>query len=99
MKYTLKLHRDVEKQLSRIPEKQRDRLIKTMRSFRNEPRPSGCIKLDDNLYRVREGQYRIIYAIFDKELMVFECKIAKRTESTYSDLKKLLYRAISEIEK
>ena len=99
MKYTLKLHRDVEKQLSRIPTKQRERVIEAMRSLRNNPRPSGCLKLSDVLYRTREGQYRIIYAIFDKEVVVFICKVARRTETTYRDLQKLLDRAIREIEK
>lgn len=99
MRYALKLHRDVEKQLARIPEKQRERLVETMRSFRDDPRPSGSIKLDNILYRVREGRYRIIYAIFDDEVVVFICKVARRTESTYHDLRKLLDRAIREIEK
>ena len=99
MKYALKLHRDIEKQLARIPDKQRARLIETMRSLRYDPRPSGCIKLDDVLYRIREGQYRIIYAIFDDEIVVFICKVARRTETTYRDLRKLLDRAIREIEK
>ena len=99
MQYTLKLHRDVEKQLSRIPKKQRERLIQTMRSFSDNPRPNGCIKLDEHLYRVREGQYRIIYAIFDDEVVVIVCKVARRTESTYRDLKRLLERASREIEK
>jgi len=98
MKYALKLHRDVENQLSRMPAKQRERVIETMRSLRKAPRPSGCIKLSDVLYRVREGQYRIIYAIFDKEVVVFVCKVARRTETTYRDLQKLLDRALREIE-
>lgn len=99
MKYTLKLHRDVEKQLSRIPAKQRERVVETMRSLRNDPRPSGCIKLDDVLYRLREGQYRIVYAVFDDEVVVFICKVARRTETTYRDLRKLLDRALKEIKK
>ena len=99
MQYVLKLHRDVEKQLARIPTKQRERLIHTMRSFRYDPRPPGCIKLDKNPYRVREGQYRIIYALFDDEVVIIVCKIARRTEATYRDLRKLLERALREIEK
>jgi len=51
------------------------------------------------LYRVRAGQYRIIYAVFDRDVIVFICKVAKRTETTYHNLKKLLDRAIREIEK
>jgi len=99
MQYALKLHKDVEKQLARIPKKQRERLVETMRSFRDDPRPAGCIKLDNVLHRVREGQYRIIYAIFDDEVVIVICKVARRTESTYRDLRKLLDRAIREIGK
>jgi mRNA interferase RelE/StbE len=99
MQYALKLHRDVERQLARIPRKQRERLIQTMRSFSDNPRPSGCIKLDENLYRVREGQYRIIYAVFDDEVFIIVCKVARRTEATYHDLKRLLERASRELEK
>ena len=97
MSYELKLHRGVEKQLERIPKKRRERLVNTMRSLGDEPRPTGCIKLEDQLYRVRQGQYRIIYAIFDEEIIVFICKVARRTETTYRDLQKMLERAIRSV--
>jgi mRNA interferase RelE/StbE len=97
MSYTLKLHKSVEKQLERIPKKQRERLVDAMRSLREEPRPPGCVKLEDRLYRIREGQYRVIYALFDDELVVFICKVARRTEATYRDLRQLLDRADREI--
>lgn len=95
MAYTLKVHRDVEKQLQRIPKKQRERLVTTMRSLRDNPRPVGCVKLDDILYRVRQGQYRVIYAVFDKDVVVVVCKVAKRSEDTYRYLETLLDRAES----
>lgn len=91
--YELKLHRDVEKQLRRIPKKQQERVINTMRSLRENPRPSGCIKLDDVLYRVRQGQYRIIYAVFDNDVIVVICKVARRAKDTYKNLPMLLARA------
>lgn len=99
MSYELKLHRDVEKQLERIPKKQRGRVVETMRSLREEPRPTSCVKLEDQLYRIRQGQYRIIYAIFDDEVVVVVCKVARRTERTYRDLREMLDRAIQEIQK
>lgn len=95
MAYTLKIHRNVEKQLQRIPKKQRERLVTTMRSLRNDPRPAGCLKLDDTLYRVRQGQYRIIYAVFDEDVIVVVCKVARRAEDTYRNLKTLLDSAES----
>ena len=90
MERALRLHRDVEKQLQRIPKKTRERLVQTMRSLRVEPRPKGAEKLDDNLYRIRQGDYRVIYAVFDKETVIVICKVARRAESTYRDLRALL---------
>ncbi len=97
MPYELKLRRDVEKQLERIPKKQRERLVDTMRSLRQDPRPIGCVKLEDRLYRIRQSQFRVIYAIFDEEVVVFICKVVRRTESTYRDLQKMLDRAIRDV--
>lgn len=91
--YTLKIHPHVEKQLIRIPKKQRARMVETMRALCENPRPPGCVKLDNILYRVRQGQYRIIYAVFDKDVVVVICKVAKRAEDTYKNFQSLLDRA------
>ena len=99
MKFALKLHKDVEKQLVRIPKKQRDKLVSAMRSLCEEPRPSGCVKLEDILYRIREGEYRIIYAILEEEVVVLICKVTRRTESTYRDIRILLNKAIRQSSK
>jgi len=92
-RYSIKIHRKVEKQLQRLPKKQLERVVNTIRSLRDNPRPSGCIKLEEQLYRVRLGQYRIVYAIFDDEVVVVICKIARRSEDTYKNLQSLLTRA------
>ena len=97
MAYDLKLHRDLERQLKRIPKKDRERLVEAMRSLRGEPRAAGSLKLTDVLYRIRQGQYRIIYGVFDKEVVVVVCKVARRTEATYRDLQALLKRASREL--
>ncbi|MGH2620946.1 MAG: type II toxin-antitoxin system RelE family toxin [Anaerolineales bacterium] len=95
MTYLLKVHREVEKQLQRIPKKPRTRLVETMRALSAEPRPRGSEKLDDDLYRIGQGDYRIIYAIFEKEVVIVICKVARRAEDTYRDLQALLARARS----
>ena len=91
--YKLKIHHKVEKQLQRIPKNQLERVVNTMRSLRDDPRPSGCVKLEEHLYRVRQGQYRIIYAVFDDEVVVVICKVARRSEDTYKNIQTLLNRA------
>jgi len=92
-KYKLRIHQKVEKQLQRIPKNQQERVVDTMRSLRDDPRPSGCIKLEEKLYRIRQGQYRIIYAVFDDEVIVVICKVARRSEDTYKNIQTLLNRA------
>lgn len=91
--YKLKIHHKVEKQLQRIPKNQLERMVDTMRSLRDDPRPSGCVKLEEQLYRVRQGQYRIIYAVFDDKVVVVICKVARRSEDTYKNIQTLLARA------
>jgi mRNA interferase RelE/StbE len=91
--YKLKIHHKVEKQLQRIPKNQLERIVFTMRSLRDNPRPSGCVKLEEQLYRVRQGQYRIIYAVFDDQVVIVICKVARRSEDTYKNIQTLLNRA------
>ena len=97
MPYSLKLHRDIEKQIERMPTKDRERVAASMRSLRDDPRPHGCVRLQDDLYRVRVGDYRIIYAIFENDLLVFVCKTARRAEATYRDLREMIERARQEV--
>ena len=50
--------------------------MKRLQALRTSPRPPGVTKLDgeDHLYRIREVDYRIIYAIRDRELIVLAVK-------------------------
>ena len=56
-------------------------LVKRLHALRTSPHPPGTTKLKglDHLYRVREGDYRIIYAIRDKDLLVLAIKNGART--------------------
>jgi mRNA interferase RelE/StbE len=93
MPYELKLLSGIEKQLRRLPSSDRERVVDAMRSLAYDPRPAGTIHLTDNLYRVRIGNYRVLYAVFDTEVVVLVCKVARRSEVTYKDIRALLKRA------
>jgi len=93
MPYSLKLLPDIERQLRKLPNLDRERVVQAMRSLATEPRQPGTTHLVEILYRIRVGNYRIVYAIFDTELVVLVCKIARRTEATYKDIRALLRRA------
>jgi mRNA interferase RelE/StbE len=93
MPYHLKLLPGIERQLRKIPNRDRERVVEAMRSLATEPRRPGTTHLSENLYRIRVGNYRIVYAIFDTEPVVLICKVARRTEATYKDIRALLKRA------
>jgi mRNA interferase RelE/StbE len=47
------------------------------------PRPPGCVKLagEDAVWRVRVGDYRVLYEVHDDRLVVLVIRIAKRSEA------------------
>ena len=61
-------------------------LVKRLHALRTSPRPPGVTKLEglDHLYRIREGGYRIVYAIREKDLIVLAIKNGAPTEVPYS---------------
>jgi mRNA interferase RelE/StbE len=69
--YRLLFHPNVEKQLSKIPRPFAQRLSQAIRELRNDPRPAPAKHLDQEMYRLREGDYRIVYAIFDQDQVVY----------------------------
>jgi mRNA interferase RelE/StbE len=79
-KYKLRIKKSAAKELEAIPRKaDRQRIISRIKSLANDPRPSGCKKLSGlERYRLRQGSYRIIYAIEDDELVIYVIKIGDR---------------------
>jgi len=82
MPFSILLAPPAERQLKALNQSVQKRIVKRLRTLRRNPRPQGVKKLtgDDNLYRIREGDYRIIYSIQDKELIVLTVKIDDRKE-------------------
>ncbi len=94
--YQVKLHRAVEKAYRKLRKSDRsyaERIEEAILSLAQDPRPHGYKKLDEDLFRIRIGNYRIIYAIFDYLVTVVVVRLTSRGESTYTDLKKLRNRA------
>jgi len=58
------------------------RIVKALRSLEENPRGPGCIKLQGNseLYRIRVGDYRIIYQIQDAVLIVLVVDVGNRRD-------------------
>jgi mRNA interferase RelE/StbE len=58
------------------------RLVAAMRELAGQPRPPGCEKLagPEDFYRIRVGDYRIVYQVRDEVLLVLVVKIGHRRE-------------------
>ena len=87
--YEILLRRRAEKQLDRVPYVDHPRIVKAMLSLGDNPRPSGCRKLVENIYRIRVGDYRVIYKIDDERKEVVVGKVARRREDTYKVIEDL----------
>ena len=78
------LDQRVQKQLDHIHEPDFSRLAEAILKFEENPRPSGCRKLRGlEGWRVRVGNWRIIYAINDPEAIVTIVAVKRRREDTY----------------
>ncbi|HXV61213.1 MAG TPA: type II toxin-antitoxin system RelE/ParE family toxin [Vicinamibacteria bacterium] len=61
--------------------KDRLRIVRRIRRLALEPRPPGCEKLSgEDKYRLRQGEFRIVYAIEDENLIVYVVKVGHRRE-------------------
>ncbi len=61
--------------------KDRQRIVRRIQSLSENPRPPGCQKLSGyDRYRIRQGNYRIVYEIRDFEVLVVVIKIGHRRD-------------------
>ncbi len=69
--YKVKVEKKVAKKLSKIPPPYYSKIKSAILDLANEPRPSGCKKLKGREgYRIRIGDYRVIYEVIDDILFV-----------------------------
>jgi mRNA interferase RelE/StbE len=80
--YTVEFAPPAAKQFRKLRGDIRDRVAARVDSLALDPRPHGVEKLAgaDNLYRVRVGDFRIVYEIHDKRLIVLVLRIADRKD-------------------
>ena len=79
--YNLLITRSASKELESVPLKDRNRVIARIRGLRDNPRPPGAEKLSgDEKYRLRQGDFRILYEIHDRDLVVTVVKIGNRRD-------------------
>jgi mRNA interferase RelE/StbE len=79
--YEIYFKESVWKDLKKIPKSELKRILSRVEKLGDDPRPMGCEKLtSEELYRIRQGKYRIIYSIQDNELTVWIIKVGHRKD-------------------
>ena len=77
--YEIFFKESVWKELKTIPKSDLRRILSRIEKLGDNPRSVGCEKLTSmELYRVRQGKYRIVYSIQDNELTVWVIKVGHR---------------------
>jgi len=81
-RYELRFKASVAKDLRGIPKTDVRRILGRIEALRDDPRAPCCEKLAGNeeLYRVRQGTYRIVYGIHDEQVVVEVIRVGHRRE-------------------
>ncbi|MHB1340985.1 MAG: type II toxin-antitoxin system RelE family toxin [Coriobacteriia bacterium] len=79
--YSVSLKRSVLKDLDSLPVHDRARIMERIGALADDPRPYGCEKLSAlERYRIRVGDYRIVYSIEDAALVVWVVRVGHRRD-------------------
>lgn len=84
MSYRVDVLPRAAKSLRRLPARERDRVAVVIFALSHTPRPPGVKKLTGaSTWRLRVGEYRVLYEIDDQEELVIVTRIERRTTTTY----------------
>lgn len=91
--YIVELKPQAQKFIERQSQKVRRQLIRRIEDLKETPRPPNSKLLDDErkIYRIRSGNYRIVYQVRDKVLLVIVANVDDRKD-IYKNLKYLIGR-------
>ncbi len=87
--YRIDITARAKKELDRLHLKEFKNIDAAIRALAKEPRPQGVKKLKGPICRIRVGDWRVIYAVFDKDQLIIVGKVARRSKRTYEKVDKL----------
>ena len=82
MRYRLEVKNSARKQIARLPKADQRRVMVAIADLAEAPRPDGARKIvgAENAYRIRVGDYRIVYEIVDRVLTVYVVRVGHRKD-------------------
>jgi mRNA interferase RelE/StbE len=80
--YSVELKPPARKELEALPDNVLSRVVRKVESLGQTPRPAGCKKLKGykDQWRVRVGDWRVVYIVDDKTRLVSVTRVAHRRE-------------------
>lgn len=79
--YRLFIKPSAAKEIEALPKQERRRVVTRISSLSHDPRPPACEKLSgQDRYRLRQGDYRILYEILDLAVIVVVVKVGHRRD-------------------
>ena len=79
-RYSVETARRAVKSIAGLPRQEQQRVRAAIELLADEPRPPGCIALagEESVYRVRVGDYRILYEVIDARLVIQVIRVGHR---------------------
>ena len=78
---SVEIKRSAAKEIEALPPKDRRRVVTKIEGLSRNPRPPGCEKLSgQEKYRLRQGEFRILYEIIDQRLLVTVVRVGNRRD-------------------
>ena len=88
--YEIRLRsRRVYRELDALSQTDYRRVTVAIEHLASEPRPAGVARLEDDIFRIRVGRYRVIYSVDDDLRLVEIGGVRRRTEGTYRGIRDL----------
>ena len=80
-KYRIEIKKSAAKEIEKLPGNEIKKVLNKIKELSQNPRPIGCKKLSkEEKYRIRQGNYRILYEVKGDLLIVFVVKVAHRKD-------------------
>jgi mRNA interferase RelE/StbE len=89
--YRVRIRPRARQGIERLSQQDQERVLRALEGLAQNPRPRAVRKLQSRApaWRMRVGDYRVIYAVFDEDELIIVGAIERRSERTYQDINRL----------